>query len=361
DTTLKRGRIIGRYESRNRWDWPSAKPDENNPFPGFFDPVSGYTLWPGVNADYTQNNDLMGLYNPNYNSWENWRTFNKVQVARTEIVLKDLPECGPGTWHRVSFGWDARYQSGEPLKLVLHDVSNRESQTGVTFQENVNDGTGEEPLYMMPWDTNMTLSLGETHARSRLTPTLHPFHSGENTDANGDFEWSFRRFSKWRYVPAWRLDSCVDNFRLYLGSHGDMTPVTNRYDVSANPRWVVNPAARLPAGARIIGVGGRIFEPQDSAMNYPHVELSLENAGVVSPIYDHSLGYSQGRVTERRLGYAPVALQGSKIVATYRNLKPDGSGLVNNGSDNWAEIPWLVELSVRYSTGIPRIISWSAK
>jgi hypothetical protein len=260
----------------------------------------------------------------------------------------------------VSFGWDTRH-TGEGLSLVLHDTSNIESQTGPTFQENVNDGFGEEPVYMMPWDTNMTLSLGDTHARCRLTANQHPFYSGETTDANGDQEWGYRRYARWRYLPAWRLDSCIDNFRLYLGSQGDMTPHAVRYDVAAKPRWVINPLARLPAGARIIGVGGRIFEPMDANRNHPHVELSLENGALVTPDYDQTLDRSLGRVTERRLGYSAVPVQGSKIIATYLDRNPDDNALINDGSDNWSEIPWILELSVRYSTGAPRILSWMAR
>ncbi|MGE4159773.1 MAG: hypothetical protein AB7F75_11835, partial [Planctomycetota bacterium] len=209
DTSTQQGKIVGRYETRNRW-YSYAYPGEFPLFPGYTDPNVGYSAFSGwfcSGAPYGADYDYMGLFNPDWSSMENYFTYDKVQVATTNITLRQIPENGPGTWHRVTFAWDGRYGSTEPLKLVLHDTSNMEGLHSVIFEENYGDATDPEPYDMMPWDSNMTLSFGEAHGRCRLLPGQHPFFSGDGADVNGDFSYAFRTYAPGRYLPVWRLDS----------------------------------------------------------------------------------------------------------------------------------------------------------
>lgn len=364
DTTLRRGRLIGRYETRNRWQNPAPRPGEKGPIPEFFSASQGYTAWPGVAAPYAGTSNLMSLYNPilPFSSFDHYRAYDKVRVATTEIRLKNIPENGPGTWHRVTLAWDCRYSAAEPLKLVLHDASNIEAQLPVVFQENANAASlAPEPLSMMPWDSNMTFSVGEAHGRCRLLPDYHPFFSGDATDPNGEATRGFRTYAPLRYLPLWRLDSCIDNLRLCLGNRGDLTEDAERFDVSAEPVWVLKPSKVIPAKARIQSVGARIFEPLDENNNFPFVEISLDHGMTASPATIHSLDRAQGRVTERLHEYQAEPVQDATLKLAYRNLTPDGNNLVNDTSDNWSEIPWIMEVTIRYSEGGPRVLSWSMK
>ncbi|MGE4159919.1 MAG: hypothetical protein AB7F75_12575 [Planctomycetota bacterium] len=364
DTTLKKGRLIGRYETRNRWLNPAPRPDEHSPIPAFFSATQGYTAWPGVAAPYAGTSNLMSLYNPTlpFSSFDHYRAYDKVRVATVEIRLKDIPENGPGTWHRVTLAWDCKYSATEPLKLVLHDASNIDTQLPVVFRENANaTNLAPEPLSMMPWDSNMTFSLGEAHGRCRLLPDYHPFFSGDANDPNGEATSGFRNYAALRYLPLWRLDSCIDNLRLCLGNRGDLVEDAGRFDVSGEPAWTLKPSKVIPAKARIHSVGARIFEPLDENNNFPLVEVSLDHGGTGTPATIHCLDRAQGRVTERLHEYLAVPVQGAALKLSYRNMNPDGNNLVNDGSDNWAEIPWIMEVSIRYSEGGPRVLAWSMK
>ena len=104
----------------------------------------------------------------------------------------------------MTFAWDCTYGAAQPLKLLLHDVSNLESNSEVVFEENINNGSGAEPTSMMPWDSNMTFSLGED---------------------------------------------------------------PKRYDLSSEPDWVLDPSRVIAGGGRILGIGARIFEPLDDQNN----------------------------------------------------------------------------------------------
>lgn len=361
DTTLRRGKLVGRFETRNRSLPPVPIPDERPLFPEFFSNSFGYLDWPRSNSIFGQSTDFMGLYNRDWPIHEMFRTYDKVQVATTSITLKDIPENGPGSWHRVTFAWSGKFEEANPLTLTLHDASNIESQSPVSFEENHGVGPmGPEPYDMMPWDSCMTLSLGEAHARCRIDPSQHPFFSGDGADVNGDFTRGFQDYAAGRYLPAWRLDSSIDNVRLYLGSQGDVIPRPERYEVTHEPAWSLDAARMIPRSARITGVGARIFEPLDENQNFPLVEISMVDPGgtQLAPESDLALDRSLGRVTERAVSFGSVPADGSRVFLTYRNITPSADPLINNGADNWAEIPWIMEVSLRYSEGAPRILSW---
>jgi hypothetical protein len=224
-----------------------------------------------------------------------------------------IPGNQLGTWHRVSAGWrfwrnDRKDGSSghtvtysqQHLWLFLHDIlflksSGYPSNSGA-FELRASGGNfaykGDSPHdggkgAILPFDSSMILSLGEAHARRPWACQLNGYAS------QADY-----------YYPYWRLNSCMDNFRLYLGPGdnggtapaiipeqyfdtsnyriGPVSPEKNwlgamRYHVmnssyipeetslrhpagyNNEPRWILRPD--LPEKSKLLAVGCRIYYP----------------------------------------------------------------------------------------------------
>ncbi|MGE4158676.1 MAG: hypothetical protein AB7F75_06225 [Planctomycetota bacterium] len=289
------------------------------------------------------------------------------------VILKDIPENGPGTWHLVSMGWNtSRSITGvewaggaapwdDKFWLRLHDSSNADTYS-VDFHAAVNsaqinkDYTGFDRdnnlidgIQTLD-DVNMVFSLGESHCYGGAvydwaTKTDAPYRRTSDTNYSG-IPW---------YTPLWRLDSCIDNVRVVLGgvpnvyngfnAPGYGLPTPERFDLASEPHWDLR--LPCPVGSRILRVSSLFYSPRDSGEltvlgpNVPRIDLQYSPAPPPLEVLNTMDGCIQMFSNQ-------VTTTGSRLRFTYKKSNIKNNAIVINGSDNANEIPWISEVTVQY-------------
>jgi hypothetical protein len=314
----------------------------------------------------------------------------------------------PASWHRVTAGWNFRssfpwfsLESREQIWIFLHDSANQHlGKSNPKFHQGIEYGTVANPDFLYPGNNNsnfqnggglglilpmnplMTLSFGEAHAM-RV--------QGYQMDAKSS--------APDMYYPFWRLNSCIDNIRFYMGSSdnsnypvsgifpdylkfrsdaylGDgVSPGTNsasamRYFVmnpsygaahprKNEPRWSLE--FNVKKGSRLLATAARIYYPQSN--NTPYVRMKvLKNGNELPPLpkmpdneqlflflkkkMDDTM-----RLQFQYLAYQPE-LDGDLETPVLKTglrysgyMKPDPPRSVSGG--HFTEIPWIKEVSWR--------------
>lgn len=303
---------------------------------------------------------------------EGWVRTGSRLLERT-LTLEDLPENGPGTWHRASLEWDFRMNASPPsslLRIHLHDGVHRDFGSETSLHDPSSNFQS-----MISFNTQNSLVLGETFNR-------HHF--------SNDSEW----------YPGWRLDSSVDNIRFYCESvpEVNLTAPFPRYDLDTSggsgPVWVLKPSLMSDPGefdgARLYSVGTRIYWPEDEWNNFPEVATYCSNG--THPTLMNHLRLPEGHPDNPpgnsiffTAGNSELIYPDPKTVAFSFFPNPSSPAVLNDefriycqylrqrrhrGShaavmdssnpDHFLLIPWIKEVSYRYQPqGYPRIRAWS--
>jgi hypothetical protein len=224
----------------------------------------GYSLF---NSDYIQGNPSKdytllafhpytlateaGTYELPNQSYDNYRTRAhrsaeaRIELANPTTLINQADPNGIllGSWHRVTAGWNLHWEKNGPeppeskdqLWILLHDeafVKQKNSSIDSPFFEFKQDRwprdiasvlNGDMPGanarrfafarandvgkgVMVPYDSSMVLSLGESQARRMAVYEPAGTVPELGTGVSAGF-----------YTPFWRLNSCIDNFRFYMG------------------------------------------------------------------------------------------------------------------------------------------------
>jgi hypothetical protein len=251
---------------------------------------------------------------------------------------------------------------------------------------------------MIPYDGSMVLSLGETQA-TRLGGILYKNRSSPTRS----------------YAPFWRLNTCLDNFRLYMGRSENSPPrihkkyidfyaghynaanaegpdenvyAAMRYHIS-NTTYPDHPddhepevffSPPLEKGAEILSCGSRIYYPRDkNGTSYLRMKLLFETAVSSYEIFPDSLTWNEQvffflprKFNEDRVeiafqykAYKPMALD-----ANLETPKEDDSNPYSfkyrprdgTHKDLILAIPWIKEINLRSipARGV-QFLSWDEK
>jgi hypothetical protein len=310
------------------------------------------------------------------------------------IYLHDAPNWEDDAPLRGPFG-DSRFYVRQNKEVAPDFMVTDYSYPGQRLQGAFDVGAGGG--LMIPYDAAMTLSLGETQA-TRL----------------GNYIYSSKTSYPREYYPFWRLNTSLDNFRLYIGPSDPTSTFSNidsnylnyfypngriygtskpegpekniytamRYHVtnasygngdhldSNEPLWYLNPSVK--SKSRILSCGTRVYYPK--LPNTPYVRLKvLEKSSGDTEILPDTL-----TLNEQDLFFTPARkVQNLRFSLQYMAYKkrldgnlftPDPGNISdseklsykgNSSSSFFMAIPWIKEVNLRYipSSGV-RILSW---
>jgi hypothetical protein len=349
--------------------------------------------------------------------------------AETQVRISN--KSFPGSWHRAGVYWNLRFgpsaislsamETQAQLYATLFDVYNMD-ETG-NMGEKVNQHVAFDPsivdsypavnfsypietvIYkgtrgiMATYDSLMTLSLGESHARRMFSSS---FYTSTNPK---------------QYVPYWRLNSSIDNLRIFMGSSDPlasppyrinsiyldknsgglykMTPPNNnaekifasyrgrRYLLSNfysplgenTARWTIHFPVPKKSQLLFFRTRGYRSHQNSSSSNTPFGVLAFtpyDNSQEITPnvvIENNNVLVSRKRSTHSELFNAlkidqfnVEALYGNDVVNEPYGYIDSGSnyGSVNiSGDGDLTEIEWLKEMSIGYVPAKgPTILSW---
>jgi hypothetical protein len=393
-------------------DPPSEAPEELlDNFMGFF-----------LNADDIAYNEFEAHQYPSYFGHYRGNGFRSC-----EAQLSLAPEASyPGAWHRLIMAWNLRwpgdqytdpedmdlyFQSRKQLWLTLADKMN--TGASLLYQQRasfprVNHGVQSlEKNYsypgnnlpskgtrglMIPFDSAMTLSFGESQAR-RLYG-ISRYYKNMNVDS-----------ANHHYYPFWRLNSSLDNIRVYFGSsdiYSSDRPGTDYFENDGNcyqckgfydamryrvvnknfsseheginePAWRCLPG--LEGGGRLISAGMRVYYPPKQDGNIPYVSLKAfrlkEDASIVEiapgsrlPRNEQVLFFKGARVFSKEKLLLEIRYTARDINALDSDLSTWGEILKYTPSQGGhvTDIGWFKELNFRFipSEGV-KILSWEER
>jgi hypothetical protein len=324
---------------------------------------------------------------------------NAFRFVEASVILKDKSSY-KGSWHRVLMGWNLRWPGGEDPREILTN----EKQLWVTLADYNNLKSGDcdyrvgfspspspqwpiknfsypqiQPGFsavevaarsaMIPFDSAMTLSFGEIQAR-RLT----------------NVSWKGRTSQAGHYYPFWRLNSCLDNIRLYFGaadqtflhsayySHDGGAFFQNnpgiynamRYQVTnvnvdpahlktVEPLWQIQ--TEIPEGARFLSCSIHAYYPPNE--NTPALELKAWKLDKIfgssiscfplnmMPDNEQELFYENERVGKKQDLMMDVRYTARKTNKLDRKLETLGDPL-DYFTNHVTEIPWIKEVRTRH-------------
>lgn len=298
-----------------------------------------------------------------------------------ELTLRDIPECGPGTWHRISVGWNVGHGI-QPLRdnfwLLLLDKSNLEPGSESSGFYHDTPYPYDHDSSSMPYepiipghgayqDRNMVLSLGESHV---ALPDDHASWAWQDgTMPNID--------STNRHIaPGWRLDSCIDDFQFWLKDIplGFVSPddtgylsnaLASRYQTSSQPSFKLKATKVVPKHSKLLAMAVRAYEPQDENANYPDVATFMSNGSMyVLPQGEPGPPPASGLASTSRVTFfnGKAVQDIHKFEIMYLNVNPQGNSLSNSSLDNFCEIPWIKELTIYVRPPTPpKFINWNER
>jgi hypothetical protein len=373
----------------------------------------------GFHLKSSKKNSEGEIYGFENNSYEYYRALAH-RCVEARVVLNNNSSL-PGIWHRVSAGWNFRRRKSPELES-RHQIWIRLHDETAAVPNPINDyfqsvyynpkpdeienyyyppgdqkpyslGTGGYQGLMMTYDSSMVLSLGESQ--------VHRTRS---------YVFEGRYLGMFFYRPFWRLNSCLDNFRLYMGPSKNEnlngTPIISKdyldvdsplYDKEAvempkynfygalrykvmnasedygsvhpetnEPIWILN--MKLPENSQLMACGTRVYYPSSS--NTPYVRLKAhrvlgeeippemlsENeqnfyfkAIPVTDDFRLSLQYMAHKPKlDGDLNTPSLPLQDQEIIQYRGYLLREGlRGVVG---DHCTTIPWIKEVSIRYKS-----------
>jgi hypothetical protein len=256
----------------------------------------------------------------------------------------------------------------------------------VNFDYPRNDpGIGGSEGLLAPFDSALTLSFGESHARRMKAYVFNGITSRTGY-----------------YYPYWRLNSCLDNIRMYFGSStdsdgrtlsspprdklgfnydtyahipfGDDLAKTNvagalRYKVMSTqaghpfdnePEWTLNTG--IPVGSRFLSCAIRVYyPPTPKTLSVPNTSYVSLQASETGGMIKRDLIPSDLTRNEQELFYKDErADKGKQIVltVTYTARQPDLDGDLGTLGDplkyttdaggHFTDLAWIKEVSTRH-------------